>query len=93
MTSKSARVVEASDSPRRSVRELQMSQSLGMGSRGERVKEIQALMTAVGFFDGEADGRYGLRLSRAVRQFQAAEGLRITGDVNAMTWERLNARA
>lgn len=76
--------------PLRSQRRLEWPVTVGSGSRGEQVRKVQVLLTERGFFDGDADGRFGVRLTHAVRQFQASVGLRISGDVNATTWEALN---
>lgn len=76
--------------PLRSARRLEWPVTVGAGSRGESVRKVQILLTDKGFFDGVADGRFGSRLTHAVRRFQSSVGLRVSGDVNATTWEALN---
>lgn len=64
---------------------------ISSGDRGHQVEIVQKALLTLGFYDGPADGRYGIVLTKAVRQFQSANNLRITGDVNVATWERLFA--
>jgi len=68
---------------------IEGSRSLSAGDRGQRVEYVQRALTRKGLYDGPCDGRFGIVLSKAVRKFQAAAGLNITGDVNARTWEAL----
>jgi peptidoglycan hydrolase-like protein with peptidoglycan-binding domain len=59
---------------------------LRYGSRGAAVKRIQQLLIKAGLqVVGGADGIFGLNTQRAVRQFQQAQGLPITGQVDAAT--------
>ncbi|WP_218185366.1 peptidoglycan-binding domain-containing protein, partial [Calditerricola satsumensis] len=52
---------------------------LKMGSRGPRVREMQARLKFLGYDPGPIDGRYGWRTLRAVRTFQARFGLPVDG--------------
>ncbi len=59
---------------------------LQYGSRGEGVKRIQQLLMQSGItVNGGADGIFGLATQRAVRTFQQAKGLPVTGQVDAAT--------
>ncbi len=68
---------------------LELRTTLSAGSRGGQVKMVQDYLRSVGLFDAVADGHYGIRLSKAVRQFQQKAGLNVTGDVNPRTWEAM----
>lgn len=64
---------------------------LRYGSRGAAVKRVQQQLIAAGIsLYGGADGIFGLHTQRAVRQFQQAKGLKVTGVVDAATAKALN---
>ena len=63
---------------------------LASGSRGETVSSIQHLLNHHGH-DLTVDGAFGSSTTRAVREFQSARGLAITGVVDAATWPSLVA--
>jgi peptidoglycan hydrolase-like protein with peptidoglycan-binding domain len=81
--------VEAEPPPRRSAIGLELKRSLSQGDRGGQVKMVQDELSRLGFWDGLSDAHYGTRLGKAVRQFQSAQRLRVTGEVNVATWEAL----
>ncbi len=59
---------------------------LGQGTRGDAVKQVQQALIAAGFtVHGGADGVYGSSTKAAVESFQRANGIRVTGVVNAAT--------
>lgn len=59
---------------------------LQYGSRGDGVKRVQTLLMQAGItVNGGADGIFGLATQRAVRTFQQAKGLPVTGQVDAAT--------
>ena len=59
---------------------------LAKGSNGDAVKTLQQQLIAVGITPaGGADGIYGSGTETAVRQFQTAKGLPVTGQVDAAT--------
>lgn len=64
---------------------------LEQGDHGPAVREVQRLLAAKGGWDGPQDGRYGTLLARALRVFQGANGLKINGEVDILTWKALNA--
>lgn len=68
---------------------IEGSRTLSQGDRGQRVEYAQRALTRKAFYSGPCDGRYGIVLAKAVRKFQAAAGLNVTGDVNPATWEAL----
>jgi len=67
--------------------DLVFRRRLSQGDHGPAIADVQKALTAAGFFDGPADGRYGTLLARAVRQFQDSKGMKPTGEVDAKTWE------
>jgi general secretion pathway protein A len=57
-----------------------------------RVREVQALLLQDGFYDGQADGRYGPRTRQALARFQSAHGLPATGAPDPATLWLLDRR-
>jgi peptidoglycan hydrolase-like protein with peptidoglycan-binding domain len=64
--------------------------SLDTGDRGVLVMWAQSRLAESGHYGGELDGRYDREVSLAVRQYQADEGIRITGVIDRRTWECLS---
>jgi peptidoglycan hydrolase-like protein with peptidoglycan-binding domain len=62
---------------------------LSNGARGPAVIELQTLLTNQGFNPGPIDGKFGIRTETAVRNFQTAHALPVTGAVDAATWAAL----
>ena len=59
---------------------------LKIGSRGDQVKRAQQIIMSVGFtVVGGADGIYGVLTASAVKSFQNANGLAVTGAVDGPT--------
>ena len=50
-----------------------------------KVRRIQRALSQAGYDPGEIDGRWGSRTRAALRNFQEAEGLEATGDVDLST--------
>ena len=65
------------------------SDGLRLGDSGDGVLEIQNRLNDLGFFDHEVTGEYGYTTQTAVRLFQMATGLEVTGELDAQTRERL----
>ena len=65
--------------------------TLKKGSSGKNVKELQTALIERGFSCGSkgADGKFGNDTLAAVKAFQKANGLKVTGVVDAGTWEAL----
>lgn len=59
----------------------------------ERTKDIQACLKNAGFYKGKIDGVKGKGTKRAIKEFQAANGLRADGVVGPKTWEILSRYA
>jgi peptidoglycan hydrolase-like protein with peptidoglycan-binding domain len=63
--------------------------TLKIGSRGDRVSELQAALKLLGFYSGAVDGIYSENTASAVSRFKKAAGLNPDGVVDARTWQRL----
>ncbi len=63
--------------------------SLGAGSRGTMVTEVQTRLKQWGYYDGPVDGKYGQLTINAVKKFQKKHGLAQTGIVNDSTAEKI----
>lgn len=53
------------------------------------IKQVQSLLTYLGYDPGEVDGVSGVKTIAAVEAFQSAEGLRVDGIAGASTAEKL----
>lgn len=62
---------------------------LDTGDRGVLVMWAQSKLMKHGHYDGQLDGRYDREMTLAVRNFQAANGLKITGVIDRKTWDAL----
>lgn len=65
--------------------------TLKYGDKGDKVRYLQERLAAKGFLPGRIDGDFGDGTLRAVRQFQAANGLKVDGVVGDRTWAMLQA--
>jgi len=65
---------------------------LYFGSRGDAVVELQSMLNATDEVTTSlgTDGIFGPNTSKAVREFQAANGLAVDGVVGPNTWSRLD---
>ncbi|MEW1548080.1 L,D-transpeptidase family protein [Streptomyces tsukubensis] len=59
------------------------------GDQGERVRELQARLAQIGWFDTNPSSFYGTVTAASVRGFQGKRGLPSTGSVTTVTWDRL----
>ncbi len=59
------------------------------GSRGQPVRDVQAVLQSLGFYNGAIDGIYGPRTASAVAAFQRSQRLVGDGRVGALTWQAL----
>ncbi|NET01366.1 MAG: peptidoglycan-binding protein [Sphaerospermopsis sp. SIO1G2] len=63
--------------------------NLQIGSRGERVLELQAALKLLGFYTGVVNGIYQENTAQAVYQFKQAAGLTPNNVVDSQTWQKL----
>ena len=62
----------------------------GRGSTGEPVRQLQQRLIEVGFpIRGGADGVFGAQTEDAIRDFQEAQGYKVTGRTNPATLKAL----
>ncbi|MFE9373564.1 L,D-transpeptidase family protein [Streptomyces sp. NPDC006711] len=59
------------------------------GSKGAQVKELQARLAQIGWFDDTPTGTYGAATTAAVKGFQGKRGLPATGSTDSVTWAKL----
>lgn len=66
---------------------------IGRGDDGPAVVEIRAILSTLELLDAAHDprGPFDESVEQAVRAFQQARGLTVTGDVNDETWRALDA--
>ena len=65
--------------------------ALGPGMRGDDVESLNARLALLGYLDGELSEEYGADTGAAVRAFQAAAGLEVSGVADAATRKALSA--
>ena len=56
----------------------------------EQIKQAQALLKQRGHYAGEQTGKLDDPTRDALRKYQQAEGIKVTGTLNAATLERMN---
>ncbi|MBT2367757.1 murein L,D-transpeptidase [Streptomyces sp. ISL-10] len=59
------------------------------GAKGEQVRELQARLAQIGWFDDRPTGTYGPVTTTAVKGFQGKRGLPSTGSTDEVTWQKL----
>lgn len=64
---------------------------LSPGSQGRRVRDLQARLRQIAWFDRDVTGYYGKVTEQAVRGFQAKRRIPVTGEVDRRTLRRLHA--
>jgi N-acetylmuramoyl-L-alanine amidase len=63
--------------------------NLRLGSEGNAVEELQAVLRLLGYYKGSVSGVFGETTRTAVIEFQRATGLNPDGIVGSTTWRRL----
>ena len=62
------------------------------GDKGDAVRKVQKRLITLGYLaSGSADGDYGSKTRKAVKEFQQRNGLNVTGSVNSNTLAKLNS--
>ena len=67
--------------------------TLKNGSKGDSVKKLQRRLKELGYFDGDIGGNYLTKTTKAVKEFQAAIGMKQTGTATAGLQEILFSAA
>jgi peptidoglycan hydrolase-like protein with peptidoglycan-binding domain len=62
---------------------------IGDGICGTDVVRVQEALTDLGLYKGTISGRFNAECIKAVKELQKANGLRVTGEVDAKTWHLL----
>ena len=65
--------------------------TLKYGMNGENVKKVQTRLHELEYYFGSINGKYNRQTENAVKKFQAANGLKVTGEVNAETRKKLES--
>lgn len=63
--------------------------TLSPGSTGTAVKDLQAMLSLMGYYPGTVDGTYTQDTLEAVYRFQVDAGLVADGITGPLTWQRL----
>ncbi|HZG51883.1 MAG TPA: peptidoglycan-binding domain-containing protein [Pyrinomonadaceae bacterium] len=58
-------------------------------STKEQIKQAQVLLRTRGFYNGQEDGKLNADTRAALRKYQEAESLKVTGTLNKVTLERM----
>jgi len=61
------------------------------GSSGQEVRDLQARLKQIGWFEGRVSGTYGSVTTKSVKGFQAKRKIPATGEVDQRTLDRLRA--
>jgi peptidoglycan hydrolase-like protein with peptidoglycan-binding domain len=67
--------------------------ALAVAQADEIVTAVQSRLAKLGYYAGEVDGEWGSQTAAAVRRFQVAKELRVTGELNAATLNALGVKA
>ena len=70
--------------------EVPPGRTLGIGDRGDLVREAQERLIALGFLQDRADGVFGRKTERAVSLFQRANRLTPDGRIDGPTLRALD---
>lgn len=56
----------------------------------DQIKQAQDILRQRGFYSGESTGKLDTTTREGLRKFQGAEGLKVTGTLNAATLQKMN---
>lgn len=56
----------------------------------EQVKQAQEILRQRGFYSGESTGKLDPTTREGLKKYQGAEGLKVTGTLNAATLQKMN---
>ncbi|MFN7854081.1 MAG: peptidoglycan-binding domain-containing protein, partial [Dolichospermum sp.] len=69
---------------------LDSNETLKQGAKGQKVQQLQEILTALNLNPGTIDGDFGNNTLKAVKQFQSQKGLEADGVVGKKTQDALN---
>ncbi|NER84199.1 MAG: peptidoglycan-binding protein, partial [Leptolyngbya sp. SIO1D8] len=75
--------------PNPEIAQTSVRPTLRLGSTGNSVTELQALLVLLGYYNSPVNGTYEDNTATAVRTFQSDVGLTSDGIVGPATWEKL----
>ena len=67
--------------------------ALAVARADDTVAAVQSRLAKLGYYAGAVDGQWGSQTAAAVRRFQVAKELRVTGELNAATLNALGVKA
>ena len=67
-----------------------LASGLKEGDKNDNVLKVQKQLSSLGYYDGKKDGVFREDLKHAVKHFQNANGLKVTGEVNGETRKALD---
>lgn len=62
---------------------------LAAAEASDAMRDAQQKLKRMGFYQGSVDGQYGSQTAAAIRRYQLAENLQVTGELNAQTMASL----
>lgn len=68
---------------------VEFSKNLARGSTGKAVKQVQELLTELGYYEGPISGNFMVHTFRAVKAFQQQNGLTVDGIIGETTWNAM----
>lgn len=63
--------------------------SFARGDIGDDVKALQEQLKALGYLEGDADGNFGSKTEQAIRKFQQAKSIKVTGKADEETVKQI----
>jgi peptidoglycan hydrolase-like protein with peptidoglycan-binding domain len=70
-----------------------LSREVSSGTHWNDVKELQQTLQDEGHYRGKVDGVFGLRTRASIREYQRAENLPVTGQLDIQTASKLGNTA
>jgi peptidoglycan hydrolase-like protein with peptidoglycan-binding domain len=67
--------------------------ALATARADDTVAAVQTRLVKLGYYSGDVDGQWGSQTAAAVRRFQIARELRVTGELNAATLSALGIKS
>lgn len=70
-------------------KEIPARTSFARGDIGDDVKALQERLKGLGYLEGEADGNFGSKTEQAIRKFQQAKSIKVTGKADEETVKQI----